>query len=288
MTPLRQKFIAALSVRGFTSGTQRSYVRHVYYLAKHYHRSPEQLTPREVREYLYSVVAEQRFGRSTLIISINALRFFYRQIVGWDRADFQENLPRPKKQHRLPRVYSEEEIQRLLQGEFPNPRHRVLLLTIYAAGLRVSEACHLKVHDIDSQRMTLRVEQGKGAKDRYVPLSSRLLTELRTYWKLYRPPDWLFTQARDLHQPISVAHAQKIYYDAVARAGLTLKGGIHTLRHSYATHLLESGVDLPTLQRLLGHASIQSTAIYLHLRQDHLQRVRSPLDLLARPNSSQS
>lgn len=281
MTPLRQKLIEALSIRGFATTTQETYVRYVFYLARHYHRSPDLLSPAEIQSYLYHLVTERKFARSTMVIAVNALRFFYRHVVGWDSERFGRDLPRPKRLHRLPEVYSFEEVERLLGGTFRILRHRILLMTIYAAGLRVSEACHLKVADIDSQRLTLRIEQGKGAKDRYVPLSPRLLQELRAYWRMYRPPHWLFTQSRNIHRPMSVEQAQYAYYQAVLRAGLSLKGGIHTLRHTFATHLLESGVDLATLQRLLGHNSIQSTALYLHLRQEHLQRVRSPLDLLA-------
>ena len=280
MTPLREKLIGVLTVCGYTPATRKTYVRHVYHLTKYYRRSPDQLSAREVRDYLVWVVTERHYARSTLTVAINALRFFYERVIGWDRANFARDLPRPRQERRLPQIYSEGEIERVLAAA-DSPRRRALLMTIYACGLRVSEACHLKVRDIDSQRMTLRIVQGKGAKDRYVPLSPKLLAELRAYWRLYRPPEWLFPQVRDPHQPLDTAHAQKVYYDTVERARVPCKGGIHTLRHTYATHLLESGVDLPTLQRLLGHGSFQSTAIYLHLRQEHLQRVPSPLDLLA-------
>ena len=161
----------------------------------------------------------------------------------------------------------------------PNPKHRALLMTTYGAGLRVSELCQLKVSDIDSARMTIRVEQGKGAKDRYTLLSPRLLAELRRYWVLYRPNAWLFTR-RDPAQPISEATVHRIYHGAKARAGITKTGGIHALRHAFATHLLEAGVDIHSIQRLMGHGHISSTLRYFHLARKHLAGTPSPLELL--------
>jgi site-specific recombinase XerD len=164
----------------------------------------------------------------------------------------------------------------------PNAKHRVLLMTCYATGVRASELVHLRVQDIHSQRMLIHVRQGKGAKDRYTLLSPGLLEQLRAYWRTYRPHPWLFL-GRDRSRPLPVATAQKIYYAAKRRAGIQRGHGIHTLRHSFATHLMEAGVDLPTLQRLLGHTSLATTAKYLHVTSKHLRDVRSPLDLLRMP-----
>jgi len=177
----------------------------------------------------------------------------------------------------LPEILSREEVWRLLTGP-PHPRHRLLLTTVYAAGLRVSEAIALKVADIDADRMTIRITQGKGAKDRYVPLAARLLQDLRAYWKGAPPGVWLFAN-RQGTRPIDVTVAQKIYTMAKLRAGIHKEGGIHALRHAFATHLLEAGVDLHTVQRLLGHRQISTTMRYFHLSQGRLVGTRSPLDL---------
>ena len=168
----------------------------------------------------------------------------------------------------------------------PNPKHRAMLMTTYGAGLRVGELCHLKVEDIDSARMTIRVEQGKGAKDRYTLLSPRLLRELRRYWALHRPQQWLFSATRELDQPISIATAQKMFYAAKRRAGIAKDCGIHGLRHAFATHLLEAGVDIHTIQRLMGHGHIGTTMRYFHLARKHLAATPSPLELLEHPDTT--
>ncbi|MCA1674548.1 MAG: tyrosine-type recombinase/integrase, partial [Actinobacteria bacterium] len=195
------------------------------------------------------------------------LRFFYRITLGQNETEFC--LPRPRVPQRLPEILSREEIERLF-AVTTNLKHRVLLMTTYSAGLRVSEVARLKVSDIDSQRMTLRVDQGKGAKDRYTLLSKRLLSELRRYWQAYRPREWLFP-LRDGRGPIDPRSAQKIYYHAKEKAGIRKQCGIHGLRHAFATHLLEAGVDLHRIQRLLGHGHITTTMRYFHLAQRHLK-----------------
>ncbi len=195
--------------------------------------------------------------------------------LGHPRTDF--HVPLPKQPQKLPEILSREEVWRLLTVP-PHPRHRLLLTTVYAAGLRVSEAIALKVSDIDTDRMTMRIEQGKGAKDRYVPLAARLLRELRAYWRTAPPRVWLFAN-RQGTRPIDITVAQKIYTLAKLRAGIQKQGGIHALRHAFATHLLEAGVDLHTVQRLLGHRQISTTMRYFHLSQGRLVGTRSPLDL---------
>lgn len=280
MTKLRQQFMQALSVRGFSAGTQRTYVSYVKRLAEHYGRAPDRLSPQEIEGFLYHLLQERHYAQSSLGGVVSALRLFYRQVAGWPEERVGRDLPRSKQPKRLPQVYSRQEIERLLSTPFPNPRQRAFLLTVYGAGLRVSEACHLQIKHLESDRGLIRVEQGKGGKDRYTLLSDRLLGELRAYWKVFRPPVWLFTMARDQAHPLAAAAAQKFFYDAVQRAGLPDKGGIHILRHSFATHLLENGTDLTIVQRLLGHARLEHTAVYLHVRQERVRQTRSPLDLL--------
>jgi len=197
-------------------------------------------------------------------------------VLGWDVLHL--HLPPRTGRSQLPQILSIEELQRLFMHA-RNPRHRVLLMTTYAAGLRVSEVVRLRLTDIESDRLLLRVEQGKGRKDRYTLLSTRLLTELRAYWKCYRPTPWLFT-GLDPHTPMPIGTAQKIYYHAKQRAGITHGHGIHTLRHCFATHLLEAGTDIRTIQMLLGHQSLDTTTQYLRITRQHLATIRSPFDLL--------
>lgn len=280
MTKLRQQFIEALSVRGYSAGTQRTYVMYVAKLAEHYNRSPDKVSAPEIQKYLYHLLRERHYAQSSLGAVVGGLRFFYRHVLNWPEAEIVRDLPRSKQPKRLPQVYSRQEIERLFSIPYPNPRHRTFLMTVYGAGLRVSEACHLQPEHLESQRGLIRVVQGKGAKDRYTLLSDRLLGELRAYWRIYRPTRWLFPQARDPQQPMPAGNGANMFYSAVRRASLPHKGGIHTLRHTFATHLLENGTDLPMVQRLLGHAHLEQTAVYLHVRQERMQQTRSPLDLL--------
>jgi site-specific recombinase XerD len=224
------------------------------------------------------MLQEEKLSWSTCNIAANALRFLYHTTLGRDRTQFC--IPSAKQPSRLPEILSQEEIVRLFDST-PHPKHRALLMTTYAAGLRVSEVVNLKVTDIDSDRMSLRVEQGKGAKDRYTLLSPRLLEELRSYWRRDRPAVWLFPSRTG--RPLDVSAAQKIYYTAKLRARITKRGGIHALRHAFATHSLEAGTDVHTIQRLLGHGHIGSTMRYFHLAHPTLMAHRSPLDLLDLP-----
>jgi len=280
MTKLRQQLIEALSVRGYSPGTQRTYVLYVAKLAEHYNRSPDQLSAPEIQKYLYYLLRERHYTQSSLASAVGGLRFFYRHVLKRPEDQIVRDIPRSKQPKRLPQVYSRAEIERLFSIPYPNPRHRMFLMTVYAAGLRVSEACHLQLQHIESQRGLIRVVQGKGAKDRYTLLSDRLLGELRAYWRIFRPPCWLFTMARDLQRPMLSAEGSHIFAAALDRAGLPHKGGVHSLRHTFATHLLENGTDLPTVQRLLGHSHLEHTAVYLHVCQERMRQTRSPLDLL--------
>ena len=275
MSELRTRMIRDMALRGFSPRTHEAYIAAVVRLAKHYHRAPDQLTNEDVQAYLAHLIQDRKLSWSTCSQAAHAFRFLYHVTLGHARADF--HVPAPKQPQKLPEILSREEVWRLLAAP-PHPRHRLVLMTIYAAGLRVSEAIALKVADIDADRMTIRIEPGKGAKDRYVPLAARLLHELRAYWTTTPPRLWLFAN-RQGTRPIDITVAQKLYTLAKLRAGIQKQGGIHALRHAFATHLLEAGTDLHTVQRLLGHRQISTTMRYFHLSQGRLVGTRSPLDL---------
>jgi integrase/recombinase XerD len=221
-------------------------------------------------------LTERRLAWSSCNQAAAGLKFFSTKTLGWDVLHL--DLPPRTGRSQLPQVLSLEELQRLFTRT-KNPRHRVLLMTTYAAGLRVSEVVRLRLTDIESDRMLIRVEQGKGRQDRYTLLSTRLLTELRAYWKLYRPAPGLVT-GLDPQRPMPSGTAQKIYYHAKRTAGITHGHGIHTLRHCFATHLLEAGVDVRTIQMLLGHQALDTTTRYLRITRQYLATIRSPFDLL--------
>lgn len=279
MTPLHQRLVDELELRGFSAYTHNSYLGTIVRLERHFGRAADQIADPQLKEYLLLQLRERKHSASTMCCTVSALRFFYHHVLGRRVDELQATLPRMRKQVLRPRVYTRDEIERLLNAPGLNLKHRVLLMATYAAGLRVSEVCRLKPEDILSAQMQIRIEQGKGRKDRYTILSARLLDELRAYWKAYRPKLWMFPGRGDGAKPLTTASARMIFHKAVELAGLPDHGGIHCLRHSFATHCLEAGIDLPTLQRMLGHSSLSSTAGYLHLRQERLAQVRSPLDL---------
>jgi integrase/recombinase XerD len=276
MTPLRQRLIEDLQVRNYSPRTVECYVYHVACFAKHFGRSPEQLGPQEVHQYQVYLVNEKHASWCSFNQSVCALRFLYR--ITLPRPWPVTMIPFGKRPKTLPPVLAPEEVQKLLACVKPL-KQQMVLTTLYAAGLRVLEGTELRPTDIDSARMLLRVACGKGAKERLVPLSPRLLTELREYWRAYRPTSWLFPGAKS-EQPLNSATVQKACTRAAREAGLQKRVTPHTLRHSYATGLLEAGVDLLTIQRLLGHRSFSTTLIYLHVRRPHLESIASPLDLL--------
>ena len=279
MTPLRQKMINDLTVRGLAENTQKSYLQTVTGIAKYYRRSPDHLSPQEVQNYLLYLRQERHLSWASCNIARHGLRFFYCVTLGWSAIYLY--LPCAKEPSTLPEILSQDEIKRLLTVT-TNRKQRTLLMTTYAAGLRASEVTHLRVTDIDSQRMCLRIEQGKGKKDRYLPLSPSLLAHLRDYWRRYRPPTWLFPGPWS-ERPMSRHGATTIYHVAKEKAGIRKRGGIHTLRHCFASHLLEAGTELVVIQRLLGHTSIRSTMRYLHIAQPQTAETRSPLELLDFP-----
>jgi integrase/recombinase XerD len=277
MGALRAKMEQDLLVRGLSPLTHEAYIRAVVGLTKYYSRAPDTLSAEEVQAYLAALVKERGLAWSTLSVTVHGLRFFYEVTLGRPRARFY--IPTVKTPATQPEILSRQEVARLMQA-VTNRKHRALLMATYAAGLRVSEVVRLKVADLDSERMAIRVAEGKGRKDRYTLLSERLLEELRGYWRVYRPPLWLFP-GRGAQHPLSRATAHHIYHVAKDRAGIRKTGGIHSLRHAFATHLLEAGIDLPTIQSLLGHNSIRTTSRYLHIVHGGGADKRSALDLLA-------
>ena len=278
MTPLRQRFIDDLRVRNRAPRTIEAYVAGVARFAKHFGRSPDQLGPEEVRRFQLHLL-ERRVSWSLFNQTVCALRFLYAVTLG--RSDQLPLIPYGKIPRTLPDVLSPPEVVRLLDAAPPG-RDRVLLQVIYACGLRLGEVLHLRVTDIDSARMVVHVRHGKGGKDRFVPLSVRLLAELRAYWQQHRPPTWLFPGATP-GRPLNHSSVQRPFQHLVRTAGLSKRVTPHTLRHSYATHLLEAGVDVVTVQRLLGHNDLQTTVRYLHISTQRLRQTPSLLDLLVIP-----
>lgn len=278
-TPLRERFIEELTLQGYCPRTIESYVSVVAGLARHYHRSPAQLSAREVRAYLYHLHQAGR-STSTLNVVVSGLRLFYEAVLHRPDICDKRLLPRPRNAVRRPQAYSVEEVQRLLEYGFTSPKYRVFFMTLYGAGLRLNEACHLRVEHLDVGRMLLRVEQGKGRKDRYTILPQHLLEALRRYFRMYRPSYWLFPSTRDERQPISDRSIQYAFKRALHRAGLPRKGGPHTLRHSFATHLTEGRTPLHIVKELMGHTSVSTTAGYLHISRQTMDRIQSPLDTM--------
>jgi integrase/recombinase XerD len=275
MTQLRQRMLEELQRRNYSTGTIRLYLQHVAAFAQHFHRSPDQLGADEIRRYQLFLIQEKKLAWSSYKQIVCALRFFYAKTL--KRPFLLEDIPFPHHEQRLPLILSKEEVERILSAP-RRPKTRAILMTVYATGLRRSEVAHLRVTDIDSARMTIFV-QGKGKKDRVVMLSPILLDTLRQYWRQAKPTHWLFP-GRTPDQPISGNDVFAVFHNAVRRAGITKHVSPHSLRHSFATHLLEAGVDLRTIQLLLGHRSLKTTARYLHVSQYHVRATPSPLDSL--------
>jgi integrase/recombinase XerD len=281
MSPLRQQMHDAMLVRGFAVRTRQAYIEAVAKLALFYHSSPAQLTPEQVEAWLLHLVRDRQLSYSTVNQAASACRFLYATVLKQERAAFP--VPMAKAPQRQPEILGRAELAALFSAA-DTLQSKALLMTIYAAGLRVSEACALQVDDIDSQpdRMCLRIRQGKGGRDRYTLLPPTLLEVLRRYWRAYRPRPWLFPNWNRT-AALDITGAQRRFYQARDTAGIGKSGGIHTLRHGFATHLLEAGVDLLTIQKLLGHHHLSTTSRYLHLvsTQWRPPALRNPLDLLA-------
>jgi len=281
VTRLRKMMLEELQRRNYSAITTRNYLRVVTEFAKYFDKSPDKLGPNELRTYQAYLLTECKLTPGTVVNRVAALRFFFVKTL--KRHQFRDFLPYPQDRRRLPTVLSREEVARLIDAAGTLFR-RTLLMTLYATGMRRSELAHLKVSDIDSQRMIIRVVEGKGGKDRDLPLSPALLVTLREYWRWRKPKLYMFptrTRSRTLDQPISDKTVWIACSYASRRAGIRKRVTPHTLRHSWATHLLEAGTDLRTIQVLLGHGDLETTAQYLHLSQRHLQAVTNPLDGLS-------
>ncbi len=276
MTPLRLRMIEDLKLRNLAPRTIQAYIGRVAAFARHFGRSPEDLGRDEVRAYLLHLVREKHVSWSTYNQTVAALKFLYEVTLG--REGVLVRVACPKQPKKLPVVLGLDEVARLFAAVV-GLKHRAILMTAYAAGLRISEVVALRVDDIDSQRMVLRVRQGKGRRDRYVMLSPRLLALLREYWKAARPTDWLFPG--DLPgRPLTASTVHRVCVQAARDAGLGKHVTVHTLRHSFATHLLEAGTDIRTIQVLLGHRNLKTTAVYTHVSPVAVEATRSPLDRL--------
>jgi integrase/recombinase XerD len=285
VTHLRKMMLEELQRRNYSAITTRNYLRVVTDFAKHFSKSPDRLGLNELRTYQAYLLRERKLTPGTVINQVAALRFFFVKTL--KRHQFRDFLPYPQDGRRLPTVLSREEVSRLINAAGTLFR-RTLLMTLYGTGMRRSELAHLKVGDIDSQRMIIRVVAGKRSKDRDLPLSPALLETLREYWRWRKPKLYMFparTLRHQLDQPISDKTVWIACSDAARRAGIKKHVTPHTLRHSWATHLLEAGTDLRTIQVLLGHGDLETTAQYLHLSQRHLQSVVNPLDGLALSSS---
>jgi site-specific recombinase XerD len=286
VTQLLQRLHDELVRRNYATTTRASYLRIVHAFHRHAGRPLDRIGPDDLRRYHVYLLEERKLAVGTVVNEIAALRFFYLRVL--KRRDMKEELPYPKRCKTLPVVLSADEVQRLIAGA-KNLYHRTLLLTLYGTGLRRSEVCHLKVRDIDSQRMVLRVQQGKGRRDRDLPLSPTLLAALREYYRWMRPQTYLFpgtVRGWRADKPITAKVIWTAVRLAARKAGLDKPVAPHTLRHSYATHAHEAGADLRTLQLLLGHADISHTTVYLHLSRRHLQAAPNPLEQLQIPTPS--
>jgi site-specific recombinase XerD len=276
MTKLRQRMLEELQRRNYAPSTARQYLRDVAAFAEHFHRSPDRLGAEQIREYQLFLIHEKKLAWSTYNQIVCALRFFYIKVL--KRSFMLTDIPFTRKQQKLPSILSQQEVAQLLT----TPTHlktRALLMLIYSAGLRRSEAAHLLVSDVDSERMTITIRQGKWQKDRIVMLSPVLLQILQQYWRYEHPKVWLFPGATP-GQPISGNDVYGVFKNALRRAGITKPVSPHSLRHGFATHMLEAGVDLRTIQALLGHRSLKTTSRYLHVSPQQLRATASPLDSL--------
>jgi integrase/recombinase XerD len=276
MSELRNKMKTDLELRGYSPITVKYYIREVSRFAKHFNKSPELLGEDEIREYLHYCITEKQLSEGTVNYTHSALKFFYTKTLGrnWN----MEKLARMKEGRKLPAVLSQSEVKAIFNAT-DNLKHKAILMTIYGAGLRVSEAANLKISDIDSKNMQIFIRQGKGKKDRYSLLSKNNLDILREYWKRYKPTEYLFP-GKNNNNPVSVRTIQKIFEHSAQKAGIKKEASVHTLKHSFATHLLEAGTDICYIQRLLGHTNINTTTIYLHLRRMDLMSIKSPLETL--------
>jgi integrase/recombinase XerD len=261
MTLLRQKMIEAMQQRGFSDCTHESYLYAVTDLAKHFHKSPDQIQVSQIQDYFVYLAQDRHLGGATCRLYYHGIRFLYLQVLHWEQFDVPIHYP--KLEQKIPELLTQAEVKQIILA-CTNHKHRMMLMTCYGCGLRVSELVALKVRHIDGERKLLRVEQGKGSKDRAVVISPGLLDQLRRYWLDYRPDPWLFPTRNNPTQHLQRSTPQKVFSQAKSKAGIEKVGGIHSLRHAYATCQLENGMPIHQLQKLLGHKNIQSTLRYVH------------------------
>jgi site-specific recombinase XerD len=275
MGKLRDKMTKDMELRGFSPRTMDIYLDWVERFAKYYGKSPEKLGDDDIRDFLHYLLKERKVAQSTVNQAYSAFRFFYKTTL--EREWNEEKTPRSKQPKKLPVVLSMEEVEAIFKNT-NNLKHRAILMTIYSGGLRLNEAINLKIGDIDSKRMMMKV-RGKGSKDRYTVLGERTIKILRSYWKIYQPTSYLFpSTAKD--RPLDKSTVGKVLKKSLELCNIQKKASIHTLRHSFATHLLESGADLYYIQRLMGHSSTSTTSVYLHVAKRDVARIKSPIDLL--------
>ncbi len=285
MTALRQQMIRQMDLKNLSPHTRRSYLSAVTNLARHYRQSPENITAEMIEDYLLFLKNEKGNAVQSCCLTMTGLRFFYKHVLDQPKAI---GFSLPKTPRRLPSVLTKQQVRSVIDAP-GNLKHRLLLMTTYAAGLRAGEVRRLKPEHIDSQRMLIKVENGKGRKDRYTMLSKRLLAELRRYYQACRPQTYLFPSSfkKRKDQPLSYEALRCIYEKARQKAGVKTGKGLHTLRHSFATHLLEAGYDIRKIQVLLGHSRLSTTMVYLHVSRETLAKVPSPLDLMALDQDSE-
>lgn len=276
MSKLREKMKMDLELKGYASSTQTAYLKSVEKFALYHRKSPDLLGTDEVKQYLHYLITTMKVSHSYISTAYSALKFFYETTL---RRDWNmKEIPRSKKPKKLPVILSPSEIQDIFES-ISNPKHKAILMTTYGGGLRASEVAHLKVTDVDSKNMTIRVDQAKGKKDRYTLLSQKNLNVLREYWSYYHPHDWLFP-GNPINNPISTRSIQRVFEKAKDKVGIKKPVSVHTLRHCFATHLLEQGISLYHIQHLLGHSNPKTTNIYIHLTRRDILSVKSPLDLM--------
>ncbi len=275
MTELRRKFEKYLIFRRYARTTNLAYINAIKSLAGHYQQSPDRLTDKQVQGYLQHLLEERHLSWSTCNVRFSGIKSFYTNVL---KRKIDLSIPPRPRQKKIPMALSRDEVDQILSA-CDNLKHQTLLLAVYSAGFRVSEVVRLEPVHIERSRKMIRIEQGKGRKDRYTVLSDILLKKLELYWRAYQPDRWMFF-GNTKSKPIPIESAQKIYYAAKKKAGVKRGKGIHTLRHSFATHLLEQGTRTHVIQKMLGHRSIRTTAKYLHISNETISNVISPLDMV--------
>jgi len=276
MGKLREMMKRDLAIKRFSKKTQECYLSRVRDISVYYNKSPDKLTRDEIKDYLHYLIEEKKYSSSYVNQCYSALKFFFEITIrkNW----MMDKIPRTKRFKKIPVVLDKIEIQHLFNVTF-NLKHRTILVLIYSAGLRISEALNLKVHDIDQHRMKIFVRAGKGGRDRYAILAETSLVLLRQYWNIYRPKEWLFPGPSN-DKPISASSVQKVFKKSLHYAGIKKPASVHTLRHSFATHLMEANCELQIIQKLMGHKYLKTTALYTHVSDKHLSKILSPVDSL--------